>query len=388
MAFPYENPVKPSSISMDPNKLSEVVERFHRQQSSGAFPGGQMVVRRNGKVVVNVAVGLARGLRSTESIRPVNVQPQTPFPVYSSGKPLAAIAIAMLEERGLLNVEAPIANVFPEFAQHGKGDITTLDVLTHKAGVLVPSLYTDYKKVADRESVLNRLIDAKPVYKRGTFAYMPTEFGAILCEIMQRVVGKTLSEFVTEEISLPLNLPALRYGLADRAHNSLAYTYWLGKDKVMVGGNNVAENFEEINNSSELFGSRNPAFSMVSDAASLAAFYEFLLNKGVTSAGKQLVSENLIRRYTTRSVSGWNKSLGTFIAVGRGFTVGTLMPSAFGWWNTAECFGHGGAFSSLGFGDYKTGLSVAIITNGNRNINDFIKRFVPLTHRLRNACLY
>lgn len=387
MSFPYEKPVEPSSVNMDTSKLSDVIERFQRQQSSGAFPGGQMVVRRNGMVVLNVAVGFARGLRSTESIKPVNVQPQTPFPVYSSGKPLAAIAVAMLEERGLLDVGAPIAEIFPEFAQHGKGNITTLDVLTHRAGILVPSLYTDYKKVSNRESVLSRLVDAKPVYKRGTFAYMPTEFGAILCEIMQRVVGKTLSEFVTEEISLPLNLPALRYGLADRAHNSLAYTYWLGKDKVMVGGNNVAENFEEINNSAELFDSRNPAFSMVTDAASLAAFYEFLLNKGVTSAGKQLVSGKTIHRYTTRSVSGWNKSLGTFIAVGRGFTVGTLTPSAFGWWNTGECFGHGGAFSSIAFGDYKTGLAVSIVTNGNRNIGDFVKRFIPLTDRLRKACL-
>jgi CubicO group peptidase (beta-lactamase class C family) len=387
MTFPYEKPVEPSSENMDPNKLSDVIERFQRQQSSGAFPGGQMVVRRKGKVVLNVATGFARGFRSTEPIKPVKVQPQTPFPVYSSGKPLAAIAIGILEERGLLDVNAPIAEVFPEFAQHGKGNITTMDVLTHRAGILVPSLYTDYKNVANRESVLSRLVDAKPMYKRGTFAYMPTEFGAILCEIVHRLVRKTLSEFVTEEISLPLNLPALRYGLANRAHNTLAYTYWLGKDKVMVGGNNVAENFEEINNSSELFDSKNPAFSMVTDAASLAAFYEFLLNKGVTSTGEQLLSENTIRRYTTRSVSGWNKSLGTFIAVGRGFTVGTLTPSAFGWWNTGECFGHGGAFSSLAFGDYKTGIAVSIVTNGNRNIGDFIKRFIPLTDRLRKACL-
>jgi CubicO group peptidase (beta-lactamase class C family) len=387
MTFPYEKPVELSSVDIDADRLADVVKRFQRQQSSGAFPGGQLVVRRNGMAVLNVAIGLARGFRSTESIMPINVQPQTPFPVYSSGKPLAAIAIAMLEERGLLDVEAPIAEIIPEFARHGKGDITTLDVLTHRAGILVPSLYKDYKNVADRESVLGRLVDAKPMYKRGTFAYMPTEFGAILCEIMRRVAGKTLSEFVTEEIAVPLNLPALRYGLADRARNSLAYTYWLGKDKVMVGGNNVAENFEEINNSAELFDSINPAFSMVTDAASLAAFYEFLFNKGITSFGKQLVSEKTIRRYTTRSVSGWNRSLGTFIAVGRGFTVGTRTPSAFGWWNTGECFGHGGAFSSLGFGDYKTGLAVAIVTNGNRSISDFVKRFIPLTDRLRKACL-
>ena len=245
----------------------------------------------------------------------------------------------------------------------------------------------DYKLVANRESVLSRLVEAKPRYRRGTFAYMPTEFGAILCEITRRVDGRALADFVRDEISVPLNLPALRYGLAGRDLNSLAFTYWLGKERLMMFDTNIAEDFEEVNNAAESFNSENPAFSMVTDAASLAAFYEFLLNKGVTSAGKQLLSEKTIHQYSKRAVSGWNRSLGTFIAEGRGFTVGTLTPSAFGWWNTGKCFGHGGAFSSLAFGDFKTGLAVAIVTNGNRNIGDFVKRFIPLTHRLRKAWL-
>ena len=102
MTFPYEKPVEPASIDMDAGRLASIVERFQHQQTSGAFPGGQMVVRRNGKVLLNVAAGHARGFRSTESITPVDVQTETPFCVFSSGKPLAAIAIAMLEELGLI----------------------------------------------------------------------------------------------------------------------------------------------------------------------------------------------------------------------------------------------------------------------------------------------
>lgn len=384
--FPYEAPADPASAKMDAARLADVVRRFRHQQSSGAFPGGQLHVRRHGKVVLDEAVGLARGFRAGEGEKPLPVRPQTAFPVYSSGKPLAAIAIAMLEERGLLDIEAPVSEVFPEFSRHGKGEITTLDVLTHRAGVLVASLYQDYKSVADRDSVLSRLVEARPRYKRGTFAYMPTEFGALLCEITRRVDGRTLAEFVRDEISQPLQLPALRYGLADRDPGSLAYTYWLGKEKVMMFDTNIACDFEKINNAAETFDSENPAFSMVTDAASLTAFYECLLNNGMTRGGQQLVSGKTIRQYTRRSVAGWNRSLKTFIAEGRGFTVGTLTPSAFGWWNTGQCFGHGGAFSSLAFGDFETGLAVAIVTNGNRGIGDFVKRFIPLTHRLRGAC--
>lgn len=131
---------------------------------------------------------------------------------------------------------------------------------------------------------------------------------------------------------------------------------------------------------------RNPATSLVSDAASLAAFYDFLVAGGKTRADQQLISERMIRQYTSRQVLSWDRSLRTPLAVGRGFVVGTRFPSSFGWWNTNRCFGHAGGFSCLAFGDYSTNISVAIVTNGNRSTNDFMKRFLPLAHGLRKAC--
>lgn len=98
MAYPYENTIDPASLGMQPNLLAKVVNRFMNQQSSGVFPGGQMVVRRNGSPAVNVAIGIARGFRPIESISPVKVQTETAFPVLSAGKPLGAIVIAALED--------------------------------------------------------------------------------------------------------------------------------------------------------------------------------------------------------------------------------------------------------------------------------------------------
>src|SRR3990167_2905095 len=384
--FPYEDSIDPASVGINPAKLNHVVECFRYQQSFGAFPGGQLVVRRNNQVVLNLTIGLARGFRAIEA-KHIEVQQDTPFPVYSTGKPLAAIAIALLEERGLIDVHAPVAKIIPEFACHGKNGITILDVLTHTAGIIEPALYKNYRALTNREHILKLIVEAKPVYKRGTLAYMPWEFGVILNEIVLIITQKTLAQFINDEFSVPLNLPALQFGLAHRPLDSLAYTYWLGKKKVIVANTNVAENFEEINNSQELFDSQNPAFSMVTDAASLAAFYEFLLNDGIARTGKKLLSAETIRRYTTLSVSGWNKSLGTYTAIGRGFMLGTLLPSPYGWWNTKPCFCHAGAFSSLAFGDYKTGMAIAIVTNGNHGLIDFAKRFMPVTNQLRQACL-
>jgi len=382
--FPYGPLVSPDSVEMDEGRLARVITRFKKQQVSGMFPGGQLAVRRSGKLVLNEVLGIARGFRQQEARPPVQVQKCTPFPVLSAGKPLAAICIAQLEDRGLLDVEAPIVRIFPEFGKYGKDQITTLDVLTHRSGILMPSFASKPHLWSDREAIQTALIETVPTYPRGTLAYHPYEYGWMLNEIVFRVDGKTLPDFFAEEFAVPLQLPTLRFGLAGRDSESVAFTYWLGSEKANVAGINVAEGFESQNSVTYL-EARNPATSLVCDAANLAAFYEFLMNGGKTPTGQQLISERTLRKYTTLQVSAWDRSLRTPISLGRGFVVGSLFLSTFGWWNTGQCFGHAGGFSSLAFGDYRTGISVAIVTNGNRSMSDFMKRFIPLAHGLRNA---
>ena len=191
-SFPYEAEIEPEAGSMNRSELERAANFFEKQQASGAFPGGQLVLRRNRKLVLNRVCGIARGLRPRESVESFKVEPETPFPVLSAGKPLAAIAIAMLEDRGLLDVEAPVAEIIPEFGAHGKEIISTLDVLTHRAGISMPSLVKNNHLWEDRKAVLNSLIESRPLYRRGTFAYMPWEYGWILSEIMLKLAFDTL----------------------------------------------------------------------------------------------------------------------------------------------------------------------------------------------------
>ena len=83
--FPYENPLEPESLNINADRLARVVELFQSQQSSGSFPGGQLVLRHHGKLVLNKAIGIARGIRPSESISPVPVNSQTPFPCTRIG---------------------------------------------------------------------------------------------------------------------------------------------------------------------------------------------------------------------------------------------------------------------------------------------------------------
>jgi CubicO group peptidase (beta-lactamase class C family) len=375
---------EPDSPLIDPSKLRKAANLFERQQRKGSFPGGQLCVRSAGKTILSLAVGTAQGFRETEATPVVKVKPETPFPVLSAGKPLAATGIALLEDRGRLDVNTPLAHYIPEFKDPGKEDITPLDVLTHRSGMLMPELVLHTELWGNRHAIQRALAETRPSFPRGTLAYHPHEFGWILNELVLRVDGRSLPQLFEEEIAVPLGLPALRFGLAGRTQMSLAHTYWLGPREVNVAGYNVAEAFE-WQNSTEFFASQNPATSLVTDANSLAAFYDFLLADGATPAGAQLISATVLRRYTSRSVFSWDRSLRTFLAVGRGFVVGTLLPSTYGWWNTNKCFGHAGGFSSLAFADYGKGVSVAIVTNGNRGQADFVRRFVPLAHAIRRA---
>jgi CubicO group peptidase (beta-lactamase class C family) len=244
----------------------------------------------------------------------------------------------MLQDRGLLDPGTRIAELIPGFETHDKRQITVLDVLTHRAGILLSQLVRDPGTWADRDAVLARLVEARPAYKRGTFAYMPYEFGWLLAEVVLRLDGRTMADFIAEELSELLALPGLALGLAGR------------------------------------------------DAASLAAFYEFLLAGGMTRAGRRLISEATLRQYTTCNFVGWERNSKALSAMGRGFMTGARFPTIYGWWNTARCFGHAGGLGCLAFGDHGTGLAAAIVTNGNRSFADLAKRFMPLAHGLRAAC--
>ena len=117
---------------MSGNEILGKVERlFLRQQARGDFPGGQLVVRRQGEELLTISCGIARGLRTGDGDQ-VPVTESTPFQVMSASKPVIAFLIAVLEDRGLLDVERSVSHYIPQFEREGKGDITVLDILTHQ----------------------------------------------------------------------------------------------------------------------------------------------------------------------------------------------------------------------------------------------------------------
>ncbi|MFC3981445.1 serine hydrolase domain-containing protein [Streptosporangium jomthongense] len=131
----------------------------------------------------------------------------TPTLVYSCTKAVTATAVLLLAERGLLDVTAPVAEVWPEFARAGKERVTVEHLLTHQAGLPVIEEPVPVEEFEDQEAIADRLAGQAPLWEPGTgHGYHALTYGFLLGEVIRRVSGKRAGEFVAAEIADPLGL--------------------------------------------------------------------------------------------------------------------------------------------------------------------------------------
>ena len=199
---------------------------------SGVHPAIQVCVRRQGVVVLDRAIGHARGNgpRDDKDAAKILVTPETPFTVYSAAKGVTAFVIHKLHEKGLLDIFEPVATYIPEYARHGKEGITIAHVLAHRAGVPnLPRDAVDLDRVDDRELMLEILCDAKPTHGPGKrLAYHAVSGGFILGEVAWRVAGKNIREVLREEFGTPLGLRWTNYGVGPEDVEKVGRDYVTG----------------------------------------------------------------------------------------------------------------------------------------------------------------
>lgn len=148
--------------------------------------------------------------------------------VFSVTKAVAAVCMHVLHDRGIIPLDAPIAEFWPAFAENGKEDITVRLVLSHQAGLL----YVD--NVPDgsiwQDGVYARALEvAAPEWSPGTDAgYHAFSFGPILQELVHRVTGRSLGQVLNEEIATPFDID-FGIGLTEE-QNARCATY-IGNDR-------------------------------------------------------------------------------------------------------------------------------------------------------------
>src|SRR5581483_1762088 len=125
--------------------------------------------------------------------------------VFSSTKNITSLAALLLIDRGLLDPYAPVANYWPEFAANGKQDVEVRHVLSHTSGVSGWEMPFTIDDVYDWEKSTAQLASQAPWWQPCTASgYQAITSSHLVSEIVRRITGMSLKEFVRQEIAVPL----------------------------------------------------------------------------------------------------------------------------------------------------------------------------------------
>jgi len=180
-------------------QFKSVKEVFESNFDDNLEVGASFAVTINGKHVVDLWGGYANAEKTKKWKKDTIVN------VYSTTKVMTALCIHMLVDRGLLDLDAPVANYWPEFAQAGKENLLIRYLLSHTSGLAGWDKKFRAKKLYDWDLMVNLLAAQKPWWEPGTKSgYHTSTFGYLLGELIKRVTKKTPGTFFREEIATPL----------------------------------------------------------------------------------------------------------------------------------------------------------------------------------------
>ena len=174
-----------------------VADAFRDNFERGEELGAQFAVRRGGETVVDL-VGGWRDRKRTEPMRADDL-----VAVFSSGKAVAALAVALCVERGELDYDAPMTTWWPEFGAEGKQDVTLGMALSHQAGLpgITNPEWTPIDWL-DWEKTCAELAGQAPIFPPGSASgYHPVTYGFLAGEPVRRATGRTLGGIVGEDFA-------------------------------------------------------------------------------------------------------------------------------------------------------------------------------------------
>ena len=174
--------------------------------------GVQVAAYLDGRLVVDSWAGLADAQTGRK------VDGDTLFNMFSVTKPMAATALHIQVARGLVDYDALVTDYWPEYGVNGKEKTTVRHILTHRAGIpQMPEGMTP-ERMCDWDWMTGEIAKLTPLAPPGEKAlYLSMTFGWLVGEIVRRTdpAKRGISQFIHDEIALPLNAPDIYVGLPD-----------------------------------------------------------------------------------------------------------------------------------------------------------------------------
>jgi len=352
-----------------PDRFSRVRDVFEANFADGGELGARFAFAVEGEIVVDLMGGHA------DRKRTVPFGPDTLTALFSTTKAVAALMVARLVDEGRLAYDQPVADVWPEFAQAGKQDVTVEQAMSHQAGLSGFPDETDPAIWFDWDATCAKLAAMAPLFPVGSASgYHPVTFGYLAGEIFRRVDGRTMGTALREDIAQPFGLD-LWIGLPDSEHDRTAELMRpTGLPKFGEMNPAVKAAFmtpwaaPSGRGTDEWRRVEIPSANGHATAPALARLMGALANGGMLD-GKSLITPAGIKAATAERIVGRDLVLPYDISWGAGFMRNT--PN-FYYGPTAEAFGHSGWGGSCAFADPTRGLSGAYVMNrqGNALIGD------------------
>ncbi|MET8387607.1 serine hydrolase domain-containing protein [Streptosporangium canum] len=353
-----------------------VREAFAANLAGGQEVGAAVGVYLHGRKVVDLWGGIAdpetgrRWERDTLQV------------VFSTTKGVTAACAHLLSQRGELDLDAPVAEYWPEFAANGKDRVPVRWLLTHQAGLpAIDHPITPAEAIAWHPMV-TALAAQRPFWEPGTeHGYHAHTYGWLVGEVVRRVTGRSLGTFLAEEIAAPLGLD-LWIGLPEterhRVSRIVAAPLDLdalaridldalpGPAREVMGAyadptsltrRSMAVVTPPLNHDDpDEQAAEMPSTNGICTARALARFYAALIGE---VDGHRILASDILAAATAEQVSGTDRVLRVPVRIGTGFGLPT--PDAF--WYSPTAFGFPGYGGSLGFADPANGLAFGYVMN-------------------------
>ena len=352
-------------------RFSAVRDAFAGNFEAGREVGAAVALVVDGETVVDLWAGHADEART----RPW--QRDTIVNVYSSTKGVVATCAHRLVDQGRIDLDAPVAEYWPEFAQAGKESIPVRYLLSHTAGLPAISKPMPMGSIFQWETMTAALAEQEPWWEPGAkHGYHTASYGWLVGEVIRRVSGKSVGAYFRDEIAGPLGLD-FHIGLAEehdartadvgsfpmpevddndpvvqiwRDPNSMQFKSIFNPPDAMVPG---------LANSRSWRAAEIPAANGHSDARSLARLYGVLARGGELD-GVRVLSAAAIDRAIEEQAIGVDAILLIPMRWGLGFGL-THPARPLG--PNPRAFGHAGMGGSIGWADPDAKVGFGYVMN-------------------------
>ena len=335
--------------------------------------GAAVAISLDGRPVVDIWAGWMDRERTR------SWQRDTLVAVFSVGKAMAALCMLILVERGQVDLEAPVARYWPEFAAAGKGEVTVRMLLSHQAGLPAVRRLLPELAMYDWDLMVHALAEEAPWWEPGsTHGYHVNTFGFLVGEVVRRVTGTSIGGFFRREAAARVDAD-FHIGLAPQHESRTAEYVFGGESSEFVDdvSDRPAVDDERkfllartyLNppgvsgigtvNTREWRAAEIPSANAHATAAGVARVFAALACGGEVD-GIRLLEPGTIAAAIAEQSAGPDFVLGRPSRFGLGFQL-TQPERPLG--PNPRSFGHFGAGGALGFADPDAGLAFAYVMN-------------------------